>query len=181
MSATEKQITDIEWFQQKQRRNEAASFTSVKYHVLRLTPGEDLLDSLWRYARVTGIKAGSIVSCVGSLQKTNVRYSNAPTGTVIEGDHFEIISLVGNIDFQSNETQQYPSSMGVKTGSGHVHIALSDKNGHSIGGHLLSGNIVYTTAEITLVEFLDGQFSREFDEKPEGSGYYELKVHKLES
>jgi predicted DNA-binding protein with PD1-like motif len=146
--------------------------------VLRLGPGEDLLESLWKYARVTKIKAASIVSTVGSLQKTNIRYSNAQVGTVIE-DYFEIVSLVGNIDLQYSKDSAYPSSMGTKSGSGHVHISLSDANGNTIGGHLLSGNIVYTTAEITLVELPNAVFTREMDEKPEGSGYYELRVHTI--
>ncbi|KAJ1401376.1 hypothetical protein B484DRAFT_315750, partial [Ochromonadaceae sp. CCMP2298] len=121
-------------------------------HVLRLDPGEDLLDSLWRYARVTGIRAASVVSVVGSLQRTNLRYANQEEGRSLTG-HFEIVSVTGNIDMQSENDGD---------GSGHIHMAVSDESGVTIGGHVLSGNIIYTTAEITLVE-MGGLFDRVLD------------------
>jgi uncharacterized protein len=97
------------------------------------------------------------------LTTTNIRYANQDDGTVLTG-HFEIVSLVGNIDLQKNYD------------SGHIHISVSNENGETIGGHLLDGNIVYTTAEITLLEILHAQFDRQLDDKPGGSNYYELKV-----
>jgi predicted DNA-binding protein with PD1-like motif len=48
------------------------------------------------------------------------------------------------------------------------------------GGHMLTGNLVYTTAEITLVEVGGARFGREVDELPGGSGYYELVVYEEE-
>ena len=76
--------------------------------------------------------------------------------------------MTGNIDLQD------PSA--VSGGKGHVHISVSDGEGVTVGGHLLSGNIVYTTAEITILEFTEGVFRRLPDEGPHGSGYNELKV-----
>jgi uncharacterized protein len=133
--------------------------------VLRLSPGEDLRDSITRYARVKGIKAASIVTCVGSLTTTNIRYANDENGSSLTG-HFEIVSLTGQVDFQT-----------LDSGNGHIHISVSDEVGTTIGGHLLSGNLIYTTAEITLVEMVDGFFTRVPDLGPNGSGYYELKVY----
>lgn len=156
-------------------------FSSSKLHVLRLRPNEDLLQSLWRYARVMNIKAMSIVSAVGSLITTNIRYADQPDGTSLNG-HFEIVSLVGNIDYQDFDVlKRHYSEEAVNAdmnGSGHVHISVSDEKGVTIGGHLLSGNIVYTTVEITLVEMPNGLFTRELDDGAFGSGYYELKVYK---
>jgi hypothetical protein len=139
--------------------------------VLRLGPGEDLLESLFKYARVTKIRAMSLVSVVGSLTDTNIRYANEEGGAQLKG-HFEIVSLVGNIDFQNTTADGY-------AGYGHVHIACSDEKGVTIGGHLLTGNLVYTTAEITMLEMVDGLFKREPDLGPNGSGYYELKVYEV--
>lgn len=138
--------------------------------MLRLGPGEDLLESLWKYARVTKIRAMSLISVVGSLVQTNIRYANQEDGTSLSG-HFEIVSLVGTIDFQNTTMENY-------SGSGHVHIACSDEKGVTIGGHVLSGNIIYTTAEITMLEINNGLFTRELDNGPGGSGYYELKVYR---
>jgi predicted DNA-binding protein with PD1-like motif len=161
-------VEDSVWYAQKQFLKETGIFKASRVHVLRLGPGEDLLTSLWRYARVTDIHAASVVSVVGSLTQTNLRYANQENGTSHQG-HFEIVSVVGNIDFQKVDSADYE-------GSGHVHLSCSDENGATTGGHVLEGNIVYTTAEITLLEISDGVFDRVLDDAPNGSGYYELQV-----
>ena len=81
--------------------------------------------------------------------------------------HFEIVSLVGTLDLQPTD----PSA----EGSGHVHISCSDGGGSTVGGHLLPGNIIYTTAEISLLSLPNGLFKRKLDVK--GSGYDELKIY----
>jgi predicted DNA-binding protein with PD1-like motif len=156
------------WWARKKASNETATFLQSRVHVLRLGPGEDLLDSLWRYARVTKIKAASVVSVVGSLTDTNIRYADQGNGTSLHG-HFEIVSVVGNIDLQKEDSPD-------NEGNGHIHIACSNEEGVTIGGHALVGNVVYTTAEITLLELSNGLFDRILDDGPEGSGYYELQV-----
>ena len=165
---------DNKWYSQKLLTRETGIFESTRVHVLRLQPGEDLLESLWRYARVTKLRAASIVSIVGSLTTTNIRYANDDYGTALSG-HFEIVSLVGNIDLQS------PVDQFKGKGAGHVHISISDEAGATVGGHLLAGNIIYTTAEITLLEIVDGIFKRFPDDGPTGSGYNELKIFTYEN
>jgi uncharacterized protein len=157
---------DLKWYQNKVNSHETGIFPTTKIHVLRLKPNEDLLESIWAYARVTNIKAASILSGVGSLTQTNIRYANQEESTSLVG-HFEIVSLIGNIDYQK---VQY-------SGSGHIHISVSTENGQTIGGHLASGNLVYTTVELTILEIQNAVFDRVLDETEEGgSGYYELKV-----
>lgn len=170
VSAQEKnKINDFMWLAEKKALNQTGIFELNKLHVLRLGPGEDLLESIWRYARAIKLKAASVVSVVGSLTQTNIRYANQENGTVMTG-HYEIVSVVGNIDFQMVASEN-------NEGSGHIHLACSDEKGVTTGGHLLSGNIVYTTAEITLVEMSHGLFDRVLDDTVDGSGYYELQVH----
>ena len=161
--------SDELWYAKKRASNETGIFSASKVHVLRLGPGEDLLESLWRYARVTKIRAASVVSVVGSLTDTNIRYANQEDGSQLHG-HFEIVSVVGNLDFQNVDSPEYE-------GSGHIHMSFSDETGVTVGGHVLSGNIVYTTAEITILETTDGLFTRVLDDGPGGSTYYELQVH----
>ena len=60
---------------------------------------------------------------------------------------FEIVSLVGTLSPDGS----------------HSHISLSDGTGATIGGHLLEGNEVYTTAEIVIGEAEYLQFRREVD------------------
>lgn len=159
---------DILWLKEKQFSHEVASLSPKQVHVLRLGPGEDLIGSIWKYARVTGIKSASIVSVVGSLTTTNIRYANQDDLVSMTG-HFEIVSVVGNIDYQKTESADYE-------GSGHIHLSVSDEKGVTIGGHAVVGNIVYTTAEVTILE-MDGLFDRVLDDGKDGSGYYELKVY----
>ena len=45
----------------------------------------------------------------------------------------------------------------------HLHLAVSDADGRTIGGHLLPGCRVYTTAEVVLGEARDLVFTRAVD------------------
>ena len=137
-----------------------ASAEPVKgvYHALRLSPGDDLKQSLSEYAQTHNIGALAVVTCVGSLSKAGVRYANVPSGTSLEGP-FEIVSLVG---------------CGGIAGW-HLHIGLSDSDGKMIGGHLMEGSLVFTTAEIVLVELKKTDFQRSHDPQ---TGYKELDIRR---
>ena len=165
----EKEEEENRWYLNKLLTHETGTFNSFIIHILRLTPNEDLLQSLYKYARVKKIKAASIVSGVGSLIQTNIRYANQQESTSLNG-YYEIVSLIGNIDLQKVNNINY-------SGSGHIHISCSDGSGKTIGGHLMIGNLVYTTVELTILEIQDAIFDRVIDEVSNGgSGYYELKV-----
>ena len=56
-------------------------------------------------------------------------------------------------------------------GGHHLHISLSDKEGHVHGGHVFGEMIVFTTAEIVIVSLNDVVFKRDFCD---ASGYDEL-------
>lgn len=131
-------------------------------HVFRLAPGEDLKTSLESYIQEKKINAGIILTTVGSLTHAHLRYANQKQGTELTGP-FEIVSLVGTLSANQGS---------------HLHLSLSDSQGKTIGGHLLKGCKVYTTAEIALIELPELLFKREFDPK---SGYPELKVVPLYS
>ena len=118
----------------------------IKTHPLRLKPGADLKKEIEAYARDHRIGAGWIVTTAGSLTKYNIRFANQPEGSGGRG-HFEMVSLTGT----------------VSTNGSHLHISISDANGHTIGGHMLEGNIIYTTAEVLLLESKHLSFDREHD------------------
>lgn len=161
---------DLKWYLNKLKLHETGIFQKSIIHILRLSPNEDLLNSLYKYTRINKIKALSIISAVGSLIQTNIRYANQENTVSLNG-YFEIVSLVGNIDYQQVNKPNY-------SGSGHIHISCSDEYGNTIGGHLDIGNIVYTTVELTLLEIQDAIFDREIDDESSGgSGYFELKVY----
>jgi predicted DNA-binding protein with PD1-like motif len=54
-----------------------------------------------------------------------------------------------------------------------LHLAVSDHTGKTLGGHLMDGCIVRTTAEIAILSIEDLSFKREKDDK---TGYDELVV-----
>jgi predicted DNA-binding protein with PD1-like motif len=127
-------------------QNTAMKNSNQKVFALRLQPEEDLKESLLTFARQHYLKAAYIITCVGSLQQLKIRPAGAD-GYISLKQKMEIVSLVGTLF----------------DGGCHFHIALSDAKGAMIGGHLMDGCIIYTTAEIVIGEALDLQFSREYD------------------
>jgi predicted DNA-binding protein with PD1-like motif len=127
----------------------AVSSSDSRLWVLRLHPGDDLVDSIMEFAGRHSINAGGIVTCVGSLNRARLRYANQNDYENLDtkGQHFEIVSFVGT--FSTTER--------------HLHLALANEQGAVFGGHAGSGNKVYTTAEIVIVEGLDWTFRREKD------------------
>lgn len=131
----------------------------MKPHTFRLKPGHDLFNSIEEYAKQNNIQAGCILSSVGSLTRATLRLANRSHFNEYEG-HFEIVSLTGTVSVHGS----------------HLHIAISDGDGVTIGGHFESGCIIYTTAEIVLLELDDVVYKRELLEND--SGYEELVVYK---
>ena len=127
-------------------------------HVIRLNPGQDLKLGLGEFVRDKNIRAGWIVTCVGSLKQYHLRFANQREGLIRNG-FFEIISLCGTL-----------SQDGL-----HLHIALSDDRGILTGGHLLEGCTIYTTAEIVIEETTEYVFTRERDDV---TGWKELHINK---
>ena len=138
-------ITSIAWFSCITKQNVMQSHVDQS-HALRLWPGQDLRAGIQQYINNHQIKAGWIITCAGSLTAYHIRFANASEGTKGSG-HFEIVSLTGTLS---------------QNGS-HMHISISDSTGKTIGGHLLEGCKVYTTAEIILAESSKYLFTRQKD------------------
>ncbi|MBC7922173.1 MAG: DNA-binding protein [Ferruginibacter sp.] len=128
----------------------------METYAIRLKPGQDLKREIAQLARERRVKAGCVVTCVGSLRVANLRFANQPTGTLLEGK-YEIVSLVGTFSDES----------------AHLHLSISDATGVTVGGHLLEGNLIYTTAELVVGVLPGLAFTREVDP---AYGYRELVV-----
>ena len=141
--------------------SEPKTYTSnIVAHAFRLKPGQDLYQSLRTYVNDHKIQSAFVMTCVGSLQKVNIRLAEAADYLINEG-HYEITSLVGCLSCNDRL---------------HIHITIADKHGNCFGGHLSSeGNIIFTTAEIVLGELPQLVFTKERDES---SGWDELKIAK---
>ncbi|HEV7843646.1 MAG TPA: PPC domain-containing DNA-binding protein, partial [Pyrinomonadaceae bacterium] len=104
------------------RNWESGETGRVKVYALRLLPKQDLRKQLELFVRQRKLRAGLILTAVGSLQKASLRLADQKEATIFEGK-YEIVSLVGTL-----------SPDGV-----HLHISLSDSTGKTIGGHLVEG------------------------------------------
>uniref|UniRef100_A0A8D0DUD3 PPC domain-containing protein n=1 Tax=Salvator merianae TaxID=96440 RepID=A0A8D0DUD3_SALMN len=131
---------------------------SLSVYALRLRPGEEILTSLMKFVENKKLKSPFILTCVGSITKATLRLAHDPASNTNKIVHlngmFEIVSLVGTL----NEPA-------------HLHICLSDKDGKTIGGHIMSQLEVFTTAEIVVGECNGLKFTREMDSS---TGFPEL-------
>lgn len=130
--------------------------STLKAIALRLTPGQDLKEELDNLVHHHHLNAACILTCVGSLTQATLRLANQPDETVYTG-HFEIVSLTGVMGVQGS----------------HYHIAIAASDGETMGGHLLEGCRIYTTAEIVIGILPDLIFDRQLCAE---SGYPELVV-----
>ncbi len=127
----------------------------------RLTRGQDLKKSIQKAVHDNDIRAGSIASCVGCLSQLNIRLAGAES-TLCTSEKLEIVSLMATL------TPEHQ----------HIHIAVAKRDGSVIGGHLLEGCIVDTTAELIIHTYHSLHFSRSYDQS---TGYTELMVNRAES
>ncbi|WP_353471304.1 DNA-binding protein [Salipiger sp. H15] len=120
---------------------------------LRLLPGDDLRAALDAAFVAEREHAGFVVACVGSLSTVCLRPAGLDSALSLQVT-LEIVSLSGTF------SEQGP----------HLHIAVSDSKGAMLGGHLLEGSIVRTTAEVIL-GLAPVHFRRALDPR---TGYPEL-------
>jgi predicted DNA-binding protein with PD1-like motif len=131
---------------------------SLAIHACRFPPGTDLRAALSVLPREQGFGAGFILSAVGSLSRVRLRFAGQETAWAREGD-FEILTLSGTLG---------PDGP-------HLHMSVADADGAVVGGHVLDGCVVRTTAEIVVGVAADWRFRREFDP---ATGYRELRADK---
>ena len=96
---------------------------------VRLTPGTDLKAELMRLTEAHALRAGLILTCVGSLARARLRMpgaAGAPEVYRTFDEPMEIVSLTGTLS---------PDGL-------HIHISLSRADGACLGGHLATGCLV---------------------------------------
>jgi predicted DNA-binding protein with PD1-like motif len=137
---------------------ESGESKHIRVLALRLKPGQDLRNELEAFVKEKRIRAGFLITAVGSLRQASIRFADQSTATNLDGK-FEIVSLVGTL-----------GQDGV-----HLHVSLSDSSGKTIGGHLVNGCLIYTTGEIVIGDAAGLTFSRE---KDADTGYQELRIRR---
>jgi predicted DNA-binding protein with PD1-like motif len=131
----------------------------MENYTFRLKPGQDLFEEIEKFTAQHGILAGCVLCAVGSLTHATLRLANRNEYNHYEG-FFEIVSLTGTLSIHG----------------AHIHISIADGEGRTIGGHLVAGCKIYTTAELVLAVFTDIVYKRELCPL---SGYEELVVYPL--
>lgn len=129
---------------------------SLKTLALRLKPGQDLKKELAAFCQANKLQASTMVSGVGSLKVAEMRLADEKQKVVLQGP-FEIVSLTGTLGCEGL----------------HLHIAIADREGKVLGGHLLDGCLIHTTAELVLLENTEMMFKREHDP---ATGFKELVI-----
>jgi len=124
---------------------------------VRLVPGDDLRNTLEALARNKALGAAFVIQGIGSLSVASLRYAGIDQPALLRGD-LEILTLAGSLS----------------PDGAHLHMAVSNAEGRVVGGHVSSGCIVRTTAEILIVCLEGVRFSRDLDP---GTGFPELSIH----
>ena len=117
----------------------------MKEIVVRLHKGDLLKESIKDICIKNNIKAGVVVSSVGSLDKAVIRNAGA---TIVKefNEPLEIISLNGTVSRDRI----------------HLHISVANKNYETFGGHLMDGSIVNTTVELVILELDSYEFQKDY-------------------
>ncbi|XP_042862011.1 bifunctional protein GlmU-like [Penaeus japonicus] len=135
--------------------------SSMKVHMLRLTPGQEVKSSLEEYVAREAKNGVFVMTCCGSLTSATLRLAANEEGVTSKvktfHQHFEVLGMSGTIG----------------RGGTHLHISLSDNDGRSFGGHVMKDLFVFTTMEIALGEPTDLVLGRAMDD---ATGYDELTV-----
>lgn len=133
----------------------------MRTYGFRLTPGSDLKAELQRLTQAHALRAGCVVTCVGSLSRARLRMPAAAGeaetfATFVEP--MEIVALTGTLCLEGL----------------HLHISLARRDASCVGGHVVQGCIVSTTAELVIGDLAHLEFRRPTDP---ATGYNELSTH----
>jgi predicted DNA-binding protein with PD1-like motif len=133
----------------------------AKVVVIRLSPGTDILGGIQAVCKELHMKSGSIVSCIGSLQRASFMVA-VPLENEIGAGYSDPVHVEGPLELLAGQ-----GSIGRDKDGGifiHLHAVVSDKGGMPHGGHLLKGlNPVLITAEITIVRAEEVKMQRSYD------------------
>jgi len=145
---------------EKPRNRFALAQAPVSVCLFRLLPGEDLRAGLVALAAEVAPSGAFVSTCVGSLERASLRLAGAASHEVFEGP-LEICSLSGTLSADGP----------------HLHLCASDRTGKTIGGHLLPGSPIHTTAEVAIT-IPTGITLRRAPDSDTGYGELVLDKHK---
>jgi len=140
---------------------ESAQGTVSRVVTLRMKPGTDLLLGLQETCEKYGIRNGVILSCIGSLD--GVYFCNPieqPEKKAGYG-YGDPLHLSGPIEMTCAAGVVCHDEAG--STNLHVHITLTDREGHAYGGHLLEGAKVLLNVDAVIGEISGMEMLRALD------------------
>ena len=132
----------------------------MKQITKRLHPNQDLRKEIENMVKESGVKAGVLLSIVGSLKTAVLRMPQLESDVHKTKEWSGPLEIVGSTATLS------------KNGS-HIHISVCDEEGNVFGGHLKEGCILRTGAEVVIGVFDDIEYTRARDEE---TGFDELEI-----
>jgi predicted DNA-binding protein with PD1-like motif len=126
-----------------------ASMSVERIHILRIDPGEDVLESIRRFLQEANVRQAVVLGGYGTLAAYHlhwVTHNRIPTENLFRRDEggMELLSMNGL----------------VVEGEPHIHITLSTPEG-AFGGHLEPGCIAYVLCEIFFAEVQGARMTRQ--------------------
>ncbi len=110
------------------------AFTGAAGHVLRLDPGEEIMESLAAYLQSAGIE-GAAITGIGAVKESTIGYFDLHKreyrNLEIPGD-MELVSFMGSLTWADGEPVI------------HAHVTLSGEDYIAKSGHLFSAVIAVT-------------------------------------
>ena len=128
---------------------EFASMNLARIHIVRVDPGEDVLESVQRFLKEAGIQQAVVLGGYGTLAAYHlhwVTHNRIPPENVFRRGQggIEILAMNGL----------------VVDGEPHIHVALSTPEG-AFGGHLEPGCLAYVLCEVFFGEVEGVPLSRQ--------------------
>jgi len=108
----------------------------MQNYTFRPKSRQDLFDSIEETLTAQHIKAGCVLSSVGSLARAALRLANREILSEYNG-YFKIVSITGTVSIFGSQ----------------FHISISDGGVNTIGRHLAGGCRIYTPAENVIAGF----------------------------
>lgn len=129
-------------------------FEIGKTHLLKLDPGDDILESITAFAHERDIRAGW-VNFLGAVQRASLRYYDQEAREYRDFTlerHLEVLSGLGNISMLDGKPFV------------HIHAAFGDESGDAYGGHIDVGCTAFLI-EVRIDELIGDPPVRQFDER----------------
>jgi predicted DNA-binding protein with PD1-like motif len=115
--------------------------------MVRLDPGERLLEGLREVIRAEGIRTGVVVSGIGSLSECRLHQVVAGYPPNLMTRHQEYLELKGSYEIASIQGI-------IADGEPHLHLTVCEGS-HTVAGHLEDGCVVLGVAEVAILRAED--------------------------